>query len=714
MVKSLNSEHQSYLAARGVTPALHRYSSLRDHLGILYCDPDGKPYEDSKGEPFIVVRRFPTGKPKFMAPAASGSRPYFSNLTPEGYYADINIPLVLIEGPVKVDACYEHIPAGFFFVGLTGTWNIVDRRGDDGIWHPDNDTRVLPELKNIPMKGRTVIVLFDSDIVDNTSVSKAAKFIGNWARKRGGLPHKVLLPTEPNGQKNGADDFLVRHGAARLVERLQSPSLIGYPLPGPLLTDDGDIRNDYDPAEEQELIAACAKVTDIATLEGLVRRVSRKTGRKIDELLAQIEDERAGETDLGFLCSDDDLKPSDIDSRWIVPDFLPRGELIVVAADSGLGKSLLVYDLCRSLIQGTEWLGFNVPKMRCLILQLEEGATMGSRLTAMGFHHWSKRGEGWEAGQSFDLAKPRHRQQLTSLIKSGFDFVMLDPLRAVSSLDIDENSSEIGKKVIRPLRDLITKAGASAIVIHHNSRHSGKYAGNGDIKAAVWGLFSLRRVEGGRPDELHLSSLEAHDGKTRDGDPILWRLSKTRTEGVDGSQSNCEWKLLAMEQHNFPDLKLVQRFNAILAIQDEPRTLRQIGELLDLAPDGTKVNGTLRTMAAKTASIRQWSIKQKGMTTTYWMPPERRSASVREAETTSALLLNNQLTHLNNARVSWVDQGKTDGEQAQFQLAERVNQNLQNQPKGEGGDPYRSILRGDDDPHWGPRPDPDSYEAHGF
>ena len=35
----------------------------------------------------------------------------------------------------------------------------------------------------------------------------------------------------------------------------------------------------------------------------------------------------------------------DIDSKWIVPDVLPRGELIVIAAYSGVGKSLFTYSL---------------------------------------------------------------------------------------------------------------------------------------------------------------------------------------------------------------------------------------------------------------------------------------------------------------------------------------------------------------------------------
>ena len=321
---------------------------------------------------------------------------------------------------------------------------------------------------------------------------------------------------------------------------------------------------------------------------------------------------------------------------------------------------------------------------------------MASRLTAFGFHHWSKRGEGWEAGQSFDLAKPRHRQQLTRLIESGFDFVMVDPLRAVSSLDIEENSADIGKKVLRPLRKLITSAGASAVVIHHNSRHSGKYAGNGDIKAAVWGLFALRRIEEGRPDELHLSSLEAHDGKTRDGDPILWRISKTRCEGYDGSQGNCEWNLEGMEQHDCPDLPLVKRFEALLAQQTEPRTLRQIGESLALPTDGTKVNGTLRAMAAKSAIIRRWAIKETGKTTVYWMPTDRRPDAFRQSLPPSGAERGEELTLLSSREVSRVNQGLNEGEPPSDGLQKGLTKTPKTSPTGGGG----VCLNGQTDAFW--------------
>ena len=125
---------------------------------------------------------------------------------------------MFIEGPVKVDACYQAIPEEFCFIGLTGTWNTKDRRDENGIWAEGNDTRLLPELKSIPMRGRKVIILFDSDIEDNISVDDAATDIGNWTRKRGARPHRCTLPSEPNGSKNGADDFVVRHGAKAMKD----------------------------------------------------------------------------------------------------------------------------------------------------------------------------------------------------------------------------------------------------------------------------------------------------------------------------------------------------------------------------------------------------------------------------------------------------------------------------------------------------------------
>ena len=83
------------------------------------------------------------------------------------------------------------------------------------------------------------------------------------------------------------------------------------PLPAPLLTPEGDIRHDYDPLEEEEVIAALGEIADINTLDACIRRLSRKLHRKYDELLALVDDVREGDSDRGFLSSDDELDSVD-------------------------------------------------------------------------------------------------------------------------------------------------------------------------------------------------------------------------------------------------------------------------------------------------------------------------------------------------------------------------------------------------------------------
>ena len=149
----------------------------------------------------------------------------------------------------------------------------------------------------------------------------------------------------------------------------------------------------------------------------------------------------------------------------------------------------------------------------------------------------------------------------------------------MSSLAIDEKTAEFGKRVVRPLRKLKTEEGATALLIHQNSRTSGIYGGHGDIKAAVWGLAALRLVDENDTSTLYLSTFKAHDGKARNADPILRRLHRERKESKwDGSDNDCKWTLLAIEQFQSPDLPLLKRFTALLEQQMEELTLRQIAQ----------------------------------------------------------------------------------------------------------------------------------------
>ena len=150
-----------------------------------------------------------------------------------------------------------------------------------------------------------------------------------------------------------------------------------------------------------------------------------------------------------------------------------------------------------------------------------------------------------------------------------------------------------------------------------------------------------------------------------------------------------------MEQFQSPDLPLLKRFTALLEQQTEELILRQIAQRLELpdGPDG-KVNPTLRSMAGKSALIRQWAIKRPGKTTTYWMPYNRRSTATQQGIPGSAGFLDNQLTPQLSEGVSRVNHGSTVGELPAKALPE-ANQNTE-----KSADIHTPSLNGQTDTFW--------------
>ena len=625
---NLRNSHLSYLNQRGVNSERlnDRYFSEGDNLVIRYLDPEGKPYSDCKNNDYLVRRLFPTGNPKFKAPCASGSRPYFSSLMPDNYLENIKVPLVFIEGPVKVDACYQAIPVGYCFAGLTGTWNTKDRRDEAGIWHPENETRLLPELKAIPMRGRKVIILFDSDIEDNISVDDAATDIGNWTRKRGARPHRCTLPSEPDGSKNGADDFLARHGAQSLEDLLEAAEIEGWPLPAPLLEHDGDLKRTYTPAERKRLVRALADVSDIQTVDDTCRVLATKLRIPFPQLLADIDDCRSGTEGDGFLATEEDLDgDDDIDSSWRIPYLLPKGETIVISGDPGVSKSLFCYSIAHAVATGSDFLGFPIEKGVPLILQLEEGDTAGRRLKAIGlkrseFCEGLPLNQDWYFSKTFDLAKPRQVEQLKLMIRNNVDLVIVDSARAVArSMSIDENHADFGKLVIRKLAKLINDCGKSGIITHHNSKGSGKAAGTNDILAGVWAGFNLKAVEG----EEELRTLQTD--KKREV-CLLWQLRIQRAELIDGLPNGWTWALDADLSHLAPDQKWRTKFQNLLRLQQQPIGLRDAAELMGLSADEAEV---LRKSVGRDTACRRWLTQKpkQGVPGLYFMPQEFRNGS---------------------------------------------------------------------------------------
>lgn len=226
-------------------------------LIIPYFDPTGKPYTTSKGAPFCRIKpdwsfaENPDECPKYLSPKGEGNRPYFAP-TYKQWDKVIRvkkIPVHITEGEKKagkLGAC------GFAAISIPGVNGINDKaiRNEEhqDIPHAfleDNEdrdselnqleeSRIMPELEQIGngdfWQHRTVYLDFDSDVIHKWQVRSALKKLATWLHSKGADVYIVLIPNELNGDKNGVDDFLFRHGIEayeKLVKAAESAFVRG-------------------------------------------------------------------------------------------------------------------------------------------------------------------------------------------------------------------------------------------------------------------------------------------------------------------------------------------------------------------------------------------------------------------------------------------------------------------------------------------------------
>jgi len=129
---------------------------------------------------------------------------------------DPHATLYVTEGVKKADKLAER---GLCAVALTGVWN----------WRGTNEkggSVALASFNDIAWKGkdkdgnpiqRRVVLVFDSDAFDKPNVNRALKSAGAYFAHRGARISCARLPSGPNDEKTGADDFFVRGGTVELL-----------------------------------------------------------------------------------------------------------------------------------------------------------------------------------------------------------------------------------------------------------------------------------------------------------------------------------------------------------------------------------------------------------------------------------------------------------------------------------------------------------------
>jgi hypothetical protein len=117
--------------------------------------------------------------------------------------SDPSVPVVITEGVKKADALAT---AGACAIALPGVWGAVRRKQGGGY-------ELRPEWADVPLRGRRVDLVFDSDVSRKEELAAALNVLLECLKRKGADVWIVYLPDGSDGQKVGADDFLAAgHG----------------------------------------------------------------------------------------------------------------------------------------------------------------------------------------------------------------------------------------------------------------------------------------------------------------------------------------------------------------------------------------------------------------------------------------------------------------------------------------------------------------------
>ncbi len=235
---TLNRNHREYLATRGVPAdialrlgwrSLNSYEIKRvlgwkrrinneDGLGIWFEVP---------GDNYMCVRLDqPMKGMKFAYPAGRGTRPFIPPMLMETVAADVTLPLVIVEGPVKALALTV---AGIPSISLAGS---TGGGHDAALKREQKRIELHPVLKQyVSWKERRVFVMLDNDVATNKNVRGGQTLIATALEAAGAIVFLAPTPVLIVGEKLGPDDFLMKVGVERVREHLRTATRWVPPRP---------------------------------------------------------------------------------------------------------------------------------------------------------------------------------------------------------------------------------------------------------------------------------------------------------------------------------------------------------------------------------------------------------------------------------------------------------------------------------------------------
>ena len=182
---------------------------------------------------------------------------------------------------------------------------------------------------------------------------------------------------------------------------------------------------------------------------------------------------------------------------WLIPELLPRGELIVLGGAPKSGKTLMAIDAAFAIATGEDdFLGFRCERGKVLVISNDETVrSTKAKLLRRGFRN----GDGenlfvvsdWKVDQLYELEQAMEDFQP--------DLVIIDSLKSISTNSrISENSAEFAN-IIYNLKTVLNRFNCAGILIHHTNKNKdamgvAKLRGSSSIVAATWGTWIIDHI----------------------------------------------------------------------------------------------------------------------------------------------------------------------------------------------------------------------------
>ena len=257
----------------------------------------------------------------------------------------------------------------------------------------------------------------------------------------------------------------------------------------------------------------------------------------------------------GFFTTLDTVKPQE--RTWLIPNRIAKGEMTVISADGGSGKSSITLDLVHSIISGeTSFLDYNAHNPRrpigdVLLLSVEDSLACDivPQLMAMGatpeqltrVHTMNADTMPPTIRAHMVFGDPIFEMSVSMIQEENpLDLIVIDPLQSFLGDDVNMISRNSMRKALDSITEIARKHDTAVIVLSHTNKRGNGSSGRNRVSDSsdLWDDARALYMAGetATKGEFYFSLEKGNHIRRTQAPTILYRFETTYAVTEDGKQ----------------------------------------------------------------------------------------------------------------------------------------------------------------------------------